>query len=68
MGSYSIYGDLDNIYQSFSSECVELGVESISLIYSLESEIERACIPRSLTTNFDKKYDEDNFSEELLRL
>ena len=68
MGSYSIDGDLDNIDQSFSSECAELEVEAISVLASLESEMERACIPMSLRTNFDEEDDDDDFSEELLRL
>ena len=38
------------------------------MLASLESEMERACIPRSLTTDFDEEYDDDDFSEELLRL
>ena len=67
MGSHSIDDGLDNIDQSFSSECAELEVEAISVLASLESEMERLCIPRSLTTNFDDD-DDDDLSEEFLRL
>ena len=67
MGSHSIDGGLDKIDQSFSSECAELEVEAISVLASLESEMERACITKSLTTNVDRD-DDDDLSEEFLRL
>ena len=67
MGSHSINGGLDNINQNFSSECAELEVEAISMLASLESEMERACIPSSLSTDFDED-DDNDLSEELLRL
>ena len=67
MRSHSINGGLDNINQNFSSECAELEVEAISMLASLESEMERACIPSSLSTDFDEDDDYD-LSEELLRL
>ena len=39
------------------------------MLDSLESKMERACIPRSLTTKFDEEDDDDDdFSEELLIL
>ena len=38
------------------------------MLDSLESEMERACIPRSLTTNFDEEDDDDNLSDDILRL
>ena len=69
MGSHSIYGGLYNIYHSFISECYELEVEGISVLASLESEMERECTPRSLKTNFyEEEDDDDDFSEELLKL
>ena len=37
MGSHSIDGGLDNIDQSFNSECAELEVEAISVLASLEN-------------------------------
>ena len=41
MGSYSIDGDVDTIDHSFRSECDELEFEAISVLASLESEMER---------------------------
>ena len=67
MGSHIIDGGLDNDDQNFSSECAELEVEAISVLALLESEMERACIPSSLTTNFDED-DDDDLLEEFLRL
>ena len=54
MGSYSIYGDADNIDQSFRSGCVELEVEAIYFLSSLESEMDISFIPRLLATIFDE--------------
>ena len=60
-----VYKKID---QSFSSECDELEVEVIYVLASLEIETDRACKPGSLTNIFDEEYDDDDFSEELLRL
>ena len=68
MGSYIIDGDLYNIDQSFRFECDEIDVEEISVLESLESEMERSCISRSLTTYFDEEDDENDFSQYLLIL
>ena len=68
MGKVSIYGDLYNIDQSFNSECDELEVEAISLLASLESEMERSYIPRSLTPYLDEEDDGNDFSQYLLIL
>ena len=38
------------------------------MLASLESERERACIPRSLTTDFDEEYDDDDLCKEVMRL
>ena len=38
------------------------------MLASLESEMERSCIPRSLTTDFDEEYDDDDFCKEVMRL
>ena len=62
MGSHSIYGGLYNIYHSFISECYELEVEGISVLDSLENEMERACIPRSLKENFYEEEEDDDDS------
>ena len=66
MESHSIYCDLDNIDQSLISACAEIEVEAISVLSSLESEMERACITRSFTTFF--KDGNDDLSEQLLKL
>ena len=68
MGSLSIYGGLDNIDQRFISECYDIEGEAISVLASLNIEMERAFIPRSLPTNFDEQEEDDNLLEEIMRL
>ena len=67
MDSHVINGGLYNIGQIISSECAELEFEAISVMASLESEMERSCLHRPLITKFEKD-DDDDLSEVFLRI